>query len=430
VVEELYTPEQLDQIHQQLWQCVLRFANFSATQERNRIARDWHDSLGDALTALNFQLQSAIKLCKPDPSQAQEFLKEAHRLVTLTTQEVRRTLKRFRNDEIENQSIKTLIQLLVHDFESITGVSPEVEINLPITLPSELVTPIYRIIQEALDNICKYAQATAVQIDIHTNVKWVHCVIQDNGCGFDPQKISGGYGLRGMKERVAVLQGHFKLETEPRYGCRITVDIPMQIPRKPEQYQEPSLPEMQIPRKPEQEQETLLPEIPTQVSHTQIHEEEYTTISLDELAEILQTAFSQEQLTANPYDVPLNNNDMQPGPPSLEDIEPTLPCLQENETDYINNTPLDFIHETDYIDNTPLDFVHETDYINNTPLDFIHERDYINNTPLDLINETDYINNTPLDLTSESRVTISDWQPLNLNEWHNLTLQKSTFFWD
>ncbi|MEH2251923.1 histidine kinase dimerization/phosphoacceptor domain-containing protein [Nostoc sp.] len=68
MVEELYTPEQLDKMHQQLWQCVLQFANFSATQERNRIAQDLHDSLGHALTAVNFQLQTAIKLCKPDPN--------------------------------------------------------------------------------------------------------------------------------------------------------------------------------------------------------------------------------------------------------------------------------------------------------------------------------------------------------------------------
>jgi two-component sensor histidine kinase len=229
VVEELYTSEQLAQMHQQLWQCVLEFANFSATQERNRIARDLHDSLGHALTALNFQLQTAIKLCKPDPNLAQEFLTEAHRLVAIATKEVRESVKELRNDALETQSLETLLESLVNDFHQTTGILPEVEINLPIALTSQLVTPIYRIIQEALNNTRKYAKATAVQIHICTTSTGVHFIIGDNGRGFDPQQVSGGYGLRGMQERVAVLQGHLQLETQPGAGCCITVDIPMHI---------------------------------------------------------------------------------------------------------------------------------------------------------------------------------------------------------
>ena len=122
MVEELYTPEQLAQTHQQLWQYVLQFANFSAVQERNRIARELHDSLGHALTALNFQLQTAIKLCKLDPTQAQQFLTEAHRLVTIATQEVRHSVRTLRSDAPENQSLETLIESLGNDFQQITGV--------------------------------------------------------------------------------------------------------------------------------------------------------------------------------------------------------------------------------------------------------------------------------------------------------------------
>lgn len=234
MVEELYTPEQLDQMHQQLWQCVLQFANFSATQERNRIARDLHDSLGHALTAVNLQLQTAMKLCKPDPNQAQEFLTEAHRLVAIATQEVRQSVKSLRSDAIETQSIETLIELLVHNFQQTTGIVPTVEISLPIALSPQLVTPIYRIIQEALNNICKYAQATAVEIYIRTDAKEVYFLIQDNGRGFNPENVSGGYGLQGMRERVAVLQGDIHLAAQPGHGCCITVRIPMQVSRMSE----------------------------------------------------------------------------------------------------------------------------------------------------------------------------------------------------
>ncbi|MBF2063712.1 MAG: sensor histidine kinase [Calothrix sp. C42_A2020_038] len=229
VVEELYTPEQLAQMHDSLWQCVLQFANVSAAQERNRIARDLHDSVGHALTALNFQLQTAMKLCKPDPNQAQEFLTEAHKWVTIATKEVRESVKALRNDAVETRSLETLVQSLVDDFESTTGVLPEVYIDLPVELPSHLVAPIYRITQEALNNIRKYARATTVQIHICTTVTGAYLIVRDNGRGFDLENVSGGYGLRGMQERVAVLQGSLQIDSQPGNGCCISVGIPIRI---------------------------------------------------------------------------------------------------------------------------------------------------------------------------------------------------------
>ncbi|ARV59608.1 hypothetical protein BZZ01_14075 [Nostocales cyanobacterium HT-58-2] len=230
MVEELYTPEQLNQMHQQLWQCVLEFANLSAVQERNRIARELHDSLGHALTALNFQLQTAIKLCKPDPSQAQEFLTEAHRLVAIATQEVRQSVRSLRSDTHQTQSLETLIEFLVNDFQQTTGVLPVVELNFSVAIPSHLVTPLYRMIQEALNNIRKYAIATEVQIQVCTTSTTVYLMIQDNGRGFNLEQVSTGYGLRGMQERVAVLQGHINLDSRPGAGCCITAEIPIQLP--------------------------------------------------------------------------------------------------------------------------------------------------------------------------------------------------------
>ncbi|NJN10557.1 MAG: sensor histidine kinase [Richelia sp. RM2_1_2] len=231
MVEELYTPEQLAQMHDSLWQCVLQFANLSAVQERNRIARDLHDSVGHALTGLNFQLQTAIK-CQPDPIQVQKFLTEAHRLVAIATQEVRQSVKGLRSDALETQSLEMLIASLVNDFYDSTGILPQVEITEQVATPSQLIAPIYRIIQEALNNIRKYARATEVQLDICTTVTQLHLTIQDNGRGFDPQQVSGGYGLQGMQERVAVLQGHLDLESQPGNGCCINVKIPMHISKK------------------------------------------------------------------------------------------------------------------------------------------------------------------------------------------------------
>ena len=242
MTEQVYTSEKLAQMHQSLWECVLQFAQFSAMQERHRIARDLHDSLGHSLTGLNFQLQTAIQ-CQPDSSQVQEFLNEAHRLVKVASQEVRQSVKALRNDELETQSLETLIESLVNDFEQNTGILPEVEIDLSTAIPSQLITPTYRIIQESLNNICKYAVATAVNISIYyisqTSEK-LYLKIEDNGRGFDPEKVCGGYGLQGIQERVNFLQGNFQLESQPGHGCCITVEIPIHISNNPfdlEQFQ-------------------------------------------------------------------------------------------------------------------------------------------------------------------------------------------------
>ena len=218
MVEELYTPEQLAQMHDSLWQCVLQFANVSAAQERNRIARDLHDSVGHALTALNFQLQTAMK-CKADGNQAQ-LLTEAHELVKIATKEVRESVKALRSDALETQSIEELVESLVKDFESTTAILPEVHIDLSVQLPLHLVAPIYRITQEALNNI---------QIHICTTSTGAYLIVKDNGRGFDVEKICGGYGLQGMQERVTVLQGRFSVDSQPGEGCCISVGIPLFI---------------------------------------------------------------------------------------------------------------------------------------------------------------------------------------------------------
>lgn len=240
MVEELYTPEQLAQMHDSLWQCVLQFANVSAAQERNRIARDLHDSVGHALTALNFQLQTAMK-CKADANQAQ-LLTEAHELVKIATKEVRESVKALRSDALETQSIEELVESLVKDFESTTGILPEVHIDLSVQLPLHLVAPIYRITQEALNNIRKYAKATAVQIHICTTSTGAYLIVKDNGRGFDVEKICGGYGLQGMQERVTVFNGRFSVDSQPGEGCCISVGIPLFISKVSSGFNQTALP--------------------------------------------------------------------------------------------------------------------------------------------------------------------------------------------
>ena len=126
------------------------------------------------------------------------------------------------------------IAAVVDDFRQGSGIETQMQIigqtagkgNPPISAP--ILNALYRIVQEALTNIYKYAQATAVTVEIEATSEIVRLSIGDNGCGFDRGSSSGrGFGLQGMQERIAALQGTFTLETEPGKGCRIRVEVPL-----------------------------------------------------------------------------------------------------------------------------------------------------------------------------------------------------------
>ena len=203
----------------------------AAVEERNRIAREIHDSLGHSLTALTVQLQAAISVIQADPTQAQVFLTQAYQLSKTAMQEVRQSVKALRVDEPTEQSLESTIAELAEGFRQVTGITPIVQINLHQSVSLPVSKTIYRIVQEAFTNISKYAQATQVEITLNTisqiSGDYLCLTINDNGKGFDCTQQSVGFGLRGMRERVAALAGEFHLITAPEAGCQIEVKCPI-----------------------------------------------------------------------------------------------------------------------------------------------------------------------------------------------------------
>ncbi|OUL30890.1 hypothetical protein BV378_03210 [Nostoc sp. RF31YmG] len=213
---------------EQMLQHILQIEDLAALQERKRIARDIHDSLGNALTTLNIQLQTAHKLWNLDPTLAEKFLAEAQRLGAIAIQEVRQSVSSMREIAPLEQTLTDLIDSLVQNFYQVTGILPSTNINLPVSLSTEVVKTLYRIIQEGLTNICKYAGATKVDINLSYTSSNLCLSIQDNGKGFSLLQNKTGFGLQGMQERVLALKGNCNIDTEPGYGCRITVNLPLE----------------------------------------------------------------------------------------------------------------------------------------------------------------------------------------------------------
>lgn len=220
--------EQLNSTHQQLQQYALKIEDLAAVQERNRIAREIHDSLGHALTTMNVQLQTAVKLWQYDPSQAKPFLEQAQRLGTLAMKEVRHSVHALRADAQTEEPLEQSLATLAEDFCQGTGVAVTTQISLQTVLPARLKKTIYRVAQEALTNICKHARASAVQLHLHQTSDRVCLTISDNGRGFQLQSHATGFGLHSMRERVTALDGTFHIETALGSGCRIQIELPVQ----------------------------------------------------------------------------------------------------------------------------------------------------------------------------------------------------------
>ena len=228
LISERRNRENLSTALTQLRQYSLRIEDQAALQERNRIAREIHDALGHTLTAQSVQLDSGLLLLDTDKTeQANSFFNTAKSLCTQALQEVRQSVSMLRSDCLLGNSLDTAIAALVKDFQTTTAIAPDVTIDIPHSLPPDLSSTLYRIVQAALTNIIRHSAATEATLQLITHSQTLYLVIKDNGQGFNSTQNSTGFGLQGMRERALALDGKFHLFSEPGSGCLITVQIPL-----------------------------------------------------------------------------------------------------------------------------------------------------------------------------------------------------------
>ncbi|PPJ62177.1 sensor histidine kinase [Cuspidothrix issatschenkoi] len=227
VLSERESRDKLAVANQKLREYALKIENQATLEERNRIAREIHDSLGHSLTALNLQLETALKLSKSDIPRAMNFLVTAKELGSQALKDVRQSVSKMRSHPLQEKNLEQAIAVLAADFQRTTGIIPNCQISLVSPLSMEISMPIYRIIQESLTNISKYAQATEVNIDLITTVTDLTLIIKDNGKGFELEQNTTGFGLQSMRDRTLALGGEFAINTHPGAGCKIVVQVPL-----------------------------------------------------------------------------------------------------------------------------------------------------------------------------------------------------------
>jgi signal transduction histidine kinase len=227
VLSERQSREKLAVANEKLRQYAMRIENQATLEERNRIAREIHDSLGHSLTALNLQLETALKLWQSNPGKAQTFLSRAKELGSNALKDVRQSVSTMRSHPLQEQSLEQAITILLEDFYRSTGILPTSTFQIDYTLPIEISTAVYRIIQESLTNISKHSHSTEVKLELMTIKGSLWLMVQDNGRGFDLRQNTTGFGLQSMRDRALALGGEMNINSTPGSGCKIIVDIPL-----------------------------------------------------------------------------------------------------------------------------------------------------------------------------------------------------------
>jgi signal transduction histidine kinase len=221
--------------HLQLQAYAEQVGELAATEERNRLARDIHDSLGHHLTAVNIQLEKALAYQERDPAEATQAIRDAKQAAAQALQNVRHSVSALRTPE-EHFSLSAALAHLINNFSD-----DEFNINFTITgdetgYSRHILMTLYRAAQEGLTNIRKHAHAHAVTLTLHLNETEAELQLRDDGQGFDttsldPTSVSplSGFGLRGLRERLDIVRGKLALISSPQRGTQLTISIPKHL---------------------------------------------------------------------------------------------------------------------------------------------------------------------------------------------------------
>jgi signal transduction histidine kinase len=191
--------------------------------ERRRLARELHDETGQALTSILLGLRA---LEEANTSADVDDLRE---LVVATLQDVRRLAVQLRPKALDDFGLVAALERLVQTFSESSGIRVQLEPRVgDERLPPEVETTIYRIVQEALTNVVKHAEAGEVSILLVRRDGTLTAVVEDDGGGFDSEAVrSESLGLEGMRERVALHDGRLTIESAPGSGTTLRVEVPL-----------------------------------------------------------------------------------------------------------------------------------------------------------------------------------------------------------
>src|SRR5215216_80364 len=207
-----------------------RSIRLGAVEERNRLAREIHDTLAQGLTATALQLESSDALLDAGSEKAREPLRRALSLTRSNLEEARRSVLDLRAAPLAGRPLSEALKALVDRWEAETGIAARYRaVNGSRPLPPRVEAALYRICQEALTNVERHAEAARVTVRLVATPDRVRLAVEDEGRGFDASETpEGRHGLAGMRERAEMLGGTLEVRSSPGAGTRIEASVPLE----------------------------------------------------------------------------------------------------------------------------------------------------------------------------------------------------------
>lgn len=229
---------ELQKSQEQLREYAERVADTVMLEERTRLARDIHDSVGHNLTAATIQLSKSEGYFEKDPKVARTALIEARNCIQTGIQDIREVLSTLNNNR-QDFDIFSHIRGLVKKL-------PSEQFTVELDLQGEqkdynmaVLYAIYRIVQEGITNILKHSGADSVRVSVVLGGESAQVSVEDNGRGFDMnagqgplrEKTTAAFGLQGLRDRISLVRGEFYIYSQPDRGVRLEAKIPRQPAR-------------------------------------------------------------------------------------------------------------------------------------------------------------------------------------------------------
>ncbi len=195
----------------------------SVMRERNRLARELHDSVKQSAFAASAQLGTALVNYPNEGDTTHAHLLETEKLLDSVRQDLTHLIHELRPVSLESKGLAEGIQEYCNDWAKQSGISIRVNVRGEKTLAPDVEHTLFRILQGALSNIARHSEASQAEISLIQDPTSVRLIVVDNGIGFDVDENYGGMGLRSLQERVDILGGTFDIESKIGEGTKITV---------------------------------------------------------------------------------------------------------------------------------------------------------------------------------------------------------------
>jgi NarL family two-component system sensor histidine kinase LiaS len=218
--------QRLNSMAEQLQSLLKRRQAMAISEERNRLARDLHDSAKQQALAASFQLGTAVTLFERDPEAARKHLVEADTLMDSVRKELTDLILELRPPTMNGRDFAETLNEYAIEWAHQNGIDIDVNVRGKHELPLEITQTLYRIVQEALANVARHSSASSADVDLSCGTDGATLTIADDGCGFDTGEQHDGMGLHSMRERAESLGGEFTVESGPGQGTKISVTFP------------------------------------------------------------------------------------------------------------------------------------------------------------------------------------------------------------